>query len=337
MSHYALFLWPYKKLALAELAAHGITATSGTNARILSAHITDTKILHYCGSISKRWKIVTKDELLSMEFAMIATDKNTWVLMKKKWLVRRFKEADITKSDLEIKKKGAEIRPLDKKWEQYAIVQDRQDVELRSDIEFNKPDTSMKIGMMPAKLAASMISISGVVAGQTIYDPFIWLGTTALVANTQWINCLWSDLNVTSTKRNVQRWFEQERKTDARISLRKHDVREPLKNNLAQKTDAIVTEWSLWPIVTQRTPIKEIINNKASVTALWKQTISQWLTYFETFPRVVATLPRYTRVEDGVSTELWPWLAKQWLTMTAVDTYARAKQQVQRQIVIIEK
>lgn len=335
MTH-ALILWPYTHLAHAELSARRITFETTKNPRIV---ITQTPVdITFLGTISKAWDLIHKDELLTQEYKIVATNKNTWVFLKKNGITKRFKESDPTKSDLAIKKNGVEIRPLADEKDTYVIIDQRQDIQLRSDIEFAKPDTSMKIWMMPAKLTASMISLSWATKWSTIYDPFIGLWTTAFVANTQGINCLWSDLAITSAKRNTKRRQEQSHATDAKISLRKHDMTTTQKNQLAHKTQAIVTEWRLGPIVNQRTPLAEIHKNKELVTQLWTKTLGQITDFYgEKIPVIIATLPRYTRLWSGVSDMLQDTIAQYGLTMTIVDTYARPRQQVQRQIVIIKQ
>ncbi len=104
----------------------------------------------------------------------------------------------------------------------------------------------MQIGMMPSKLAHMMINIGLTQVDKkdsTIYDPFVGLGTTALLANHFGYDCIASDIDVTAAKRNVAWWNEGSlANKERRITLFKHDIFEPLKKPFLKEADLIISE-----------------------------------------------------------------------------------------------
>lgn len=128
------------------------------------------------------------------------------------------------------------------------VVSGYQDISLYEMIDFNKPVNSMQIGMMPSKLALTMINI-GLSACKdsndiTIYDPFVGLGTTAFLANALGYDCIASDIEMSAAKQNIGRWQEKaaQRNDDKRITTFKHDIYEPLKKPFLANVNLIVTE-----------------------------------------------------------------------------------------------
>ena len=71
--------------------------------------------------------------------------------------IRRYKIVPLEHTDKEIKTKGKELINLD--MGRYGIVDHYQDIQLYETIDFEKPDRSMQMGMMPSKLAHIMINI----------------------------------------------------------------------------------------------------------------------------------------------------------------------------------
>jgi tRNA G10 N-methylase Trm11 len=108
----------------------------------------------------------------------------------------------------------------------------------------------MQIGMMPAKLTHQLISI-GVYTHQqnhttdtqpTIRDPFVGFGTTSIVTNAYSYNTIGSDINISQAKQNITRRSDHALSTDAKITLRKHDMTTPLTDPVYEYADIIVSE-----------------------------------------------------------------------------------------------
>jgi hypothetical protein len=109
----------------------------------------------------------------------------------------------------------------------------------------------MNIGMMPSKLALTLINIgvgeyesnNTIKHLNTIWDPFCGFGTTNFLANALNHNTIASDINVTSMKQNSKRRPTQSfyNKNGKELIL-KQDVTEEFKSPLLHHADIIVSE-----------------------------------------------------------------------------------------------
>ncbi|KKR06042.1 MAG: hypothetical protein UT34_C0001G0082 [candidate division WS6 bacterium GW2011_GWF2_39_15] len=82
-----------------------------------------------------------------------------------------------------------------------------QNIEFFSKVEFDKPYTNKEMGVLPAKLATIMINLLGLKDGETIWDPFCGSGTVPLVALSNGLNVLASDIDVKAvegTQKNIE-------------------------------------------------------------------------------------------------------------------------------------
>jgi tRNA G10 N-methylase Trm11 len=124
-------------------------------------------------------------------------------------------------------------------------------------VDFEKPGSGMGIGMMPAKLALTMINIalahhqanhkseaaaSPVEGEYTIYDPFCGFGTTGFLANAHGYHVICSDINGSLIKSNLAWRQTHARHTDHRFTAFKHDATDPITKPFVKHTDVIVTE-----------------------------------------------------------------------------------------------
>ena len=108
----------------------------------------------------------------------------------------------------------------------------------------------MGIGMMPAKLALTMINIAlayhqanhETKEEYTVYDPFCGFGTTGFLANAHGYQAICSDINGSLTKPNLVWWQTHARHTDHRFTAFKHDATDPITKPFVKHTDIIVTE-----------------------------------------------------------------------------------------------
>lgn len=108
----------------------------------------------------------------------------------------------------------------------------------------------MGIGMMPSKLALTMINIAlahhqaahEVQTEYTVYDPFCGFGTTGFLANAHGYHVICSDINGSLIKPNLAWWQTHARHTDHRFTAFKHDATDPITKPFVKHTDVIVTE-----------------------------------------------------------------------------------------------
>ena len=275
--------------------------------------------------------------------------KELWVHLKKQISsVKRFKLVDLIHTDLEIKESGTEIINIDTI--QYGIVQWYQNIKLYEAIDFGKPVGGMNIGMMPSKLALTLINMwvgeyevnkksDWVLSNPTVRDPFCGFGTTNFLVNTLWYNTIASDINVTSMKQNTKR-----RKTqsffspDSKELILKHDVTQEFSSPLFSHADIIVSEWWLGHIVTSRTApfemniyaqeVKTLYNTFAKNSTTLAKNNKKWLT-------IVITIPVWLKYEISVSQDILQEFISLWRTARLIDQpYSREKQLIGRQILV---
>ena len=144
-----------------------------------------------------------------------------------------------------------------------------QDIEAYTKRDYSK-SRDMQVGMLPPKLSQMLINFSG---GKRVYDPFVWLGTILIesvyMGNTTVYGSDLAESMVETSSENLQtlqkaKKFSYEiKKLNAKFVEEFHDL---------HKTDAIVTEWYLWEVMTQKNiSVERIEKQKDSL-----QKIYQW-------------------------------------------------------------
>jgi len=89
----------------------------------------------------------------------------------------------------------------------YAKTLGVQDIDLYSKVEFGKPVTDKKTGVLPAKLARILVNLSRVHEGGKLWDPFCGSGTIPMMALLNGIDVYCSDIDpsaVTNCKKNIE-------------------------------------------------------------------------------------------------------------------------------------
>lgn len=321
-----------------------------------------------CAVLIKWWTIVSSADLSddklttddnSSRYATIGVEtKELWSHLKKQIAsVKRFKLVDLIHTDLEIKTSGTEIINIDTI--QYGIVQGYQNIALYEVIDFGKPVGWMNVGMMPSKLALTLITIgiweyeknkitedkkklSLADNSLTIRDPFCGFGTTNFLVNALGYNTIASDINVTSIKQNNKRRSNQSfAQAHSKQLVLKQDVLEEFKSPLFYHADLIVSEWWLGHIVTSRTApfeinlyaqeVKELYLTFAHNSTTLAQNNKKWLT-------LVISIPVWLKYEISVSDDILQEFISLWRTARLVDQpYKREKQLIGRQILIASK
>ncbi len=302
-----------------------------------------------CAALIKRWTIYSNQELSDLED--IKSDigvetKELWSHLKKQiQKIKRFKIIELIHTDLEIKWSWTEIINIDNN--NYGLVQGYQNIALYEAIDFWKPVGGMNIGMMPSKLALTLINIG---IGEyeknkksnwniTIRDPFCGFWTTNFLVNSLWYNTIASDINVTSMKQNSKRRQTQSfyGKNSEELIL-KQDVTEEFKSPLFRHADIIVSEWWLGHIVTSRTApfetnvyaqeVKTLYTAFAKNTTALAKHNNKGLT-------LVITIPVWLKYDISVSEDIMNEFISLWRTARLItQPYSREKQLVGRQILI---
>ncbi len=334
-----------------------------------------------CAALIKRWTIVSNKEISDRDniksdigvekLSTIGVEtKELWSHLKKQiQKIKRFKIIELIHTDLEIKWSWTEIINIDNN--NYGVVQWYQNITLYEAIDFWKPVGGMNIGMMPSKLALTLINIgigeyeevinykSWVISWKkelntsnltlttpTIWDPFCGFGTTNFLVNALWYNTIASDINVTSIRQNSKRRMSlppikgelRGFSSDAKELILKQDVTEEFKSPLFRHADIIVSEWWLGHIVTSRTaPFETNVyaqEVKTLYTAFAKNTTALAKNNNKGLTLVI-TIPVWLKYDISVSEDIKDQFISLWRTARLItQPYSREKQLVGRQILI---
>lgn len=206
---------------------------------------------------------------------------STKKILKENWVSSRFINKDFTSLSSaqiiweKLVKSGSDysyIFDFDKKyiWKTIWV----QDIYSYSKRDYSK-DRDMQTWMLPPKLCQMMINIS---SGKTVYDPFVWLGTVLIESILMWNKKVYgSDLNQTMvehSRNNIFKFAQENNITLEDIEFIKLNAKFINESNilLEKNIDAIVTEWYLWEIMTQKNiSIDRIDKQKESLISIYEK------------------------------------------------------------------
>lgn len=283
--------------------------------------------------------LVQENNLDFTDYKIVGTNIKLTKKDKLKYNIKRYKEIDLIKTDLEVKTKWIEVLffPQGEVW----LVDYYQNIPLYEYIDFDKPVRSMNIGMMPSKLTHLLLNLSTAFEDdKTVYDPFAGLGTTTMLTNYFWYNALGSDINITPCKQNLKEWEKsQYYNKNIKSMLFKQDITTDFKNKIVNFTTNVVSEWFLWPVVWKYLNKKEAENLEKSFQDIYIKWI-QNLIKLPKLENIVITFPAYFLKDKTFHTfeNTFDKLLKNWLNIEFLDDiYHRKWQKIWRQIVIIRK
>ena len=372
--------WKNKQISLEELKLVWHTNIRFYNASFFTFDMEEKneKLLYQLWWLIKWGRIVEywdlKDLLQDVKIIW-SNDKWLWDQLKSDKIVRRYKNVSMQHTDLEIKKKWKELIRI---WSVIWLVLWYQNISLYEDIDFGKPARSMNMWMMPAKLAHILINIAlnkienwnieilsfvhqdkkydGQKSNNTnmftsfhfssfpycIYDPFVWSWTTGFLANYMWFDFLWSDKNIEYVKKNYNWWKTTKRHQNNNFfEIFQQDIFKPLDvREKYLESMLIVTEWRLWPIVTQKTDWNQIKLFQQEVLKLYQAFLNNISNLFKTnnikLPTMVFTIPYYINQNNFIESDLKSLSTKLWRKFNSVEEiYAREWQFVGRKIIIL--
>lgn len=149
-----------------------------------------------------------------------------------------------------------------------------QDIDSYSKRDYSK-DRDMQTGMLPPKLCQMMINIS---SWKTIYDPFVWLWTVLIESILMWNKKIYgSDLNQTMvehSRNNIFKFAQENNIILEDVEFIKLNAKFINESSvlLEKNIDAIVTEWYLWEIMTQKNiSIDRINKQKESLISIYEK------------------------------------------------------------------
>ena len=133
------------------------------------------------------------------------------------------------------------------------FLQQVQDIDLWSSLDYSRPERDMKIGMLPSKLARIMLNLANIPREEGgFWDPFCGLGTLIMQGQLLSYYSYGSDVNkevLQKAEKNVAWLKEIGLVKQLKYRLFKHDIkRNPLNNKILRdiarfgRFDAIVTE-----------------------------------------------------------------------------------------------
>ncbi len=362
---YFAILWKNPEISKAELQLIQPTDISYPKKGVVMFETQHAERISTLGGIIKAGRVVQERdlpiELQDCKIIGIKEDANGKHL-KKTIGIRRFKLVDYFHTDKEIKEKGKELINLGN-W-LYGIVEQYQNIWLYEAIDFDKPDRSMKMGMMPAKLTHIMINIwlnesqlstpftergrAGTAGDLVIYDPFVGSWTTWFLANALGFDFIGSDINIKHIERNLPRWktttFYHPEHT---FEIFQHDINLPFpKNDFSDISGdfsdlLIVTEGRLGPIVKVGTDEREISAIQQETAKFYQNFIIQINNLFTgqvKRPVIVFTIPMYSG-KNYIETDIIKTIKNfKWWELSAIpEVYQRENQNIGRKILIVKK
>lgn len=168
---------------------------------------------------------------------------------------------------------------LVKKWTDYSIVDIDgvktvfqtiwvQDIDAYSQRDYGK-SRDMQVWMLPPKLCQIMINISW---WKKIYDPFVGLWTVLIESVYMWNTEVYgSDLSDSMVFASTQNLQSLKPEFDFISQIEKLNAKFIWEFPQLHKTDAIVTEWYLWEVMTQKNiSLERIEKQKQSLEKIYK-------------------------------------------------------------------
>ena len=341
-------------ISKAELQLIQPTNISSPKKGVITFDTDQPELISTLGGLIKAWPVVREKDLPTIlenipiiGIKELANGKH----LKNTIGIRRFKLVDFSHTDKEIKEKGKELINIGNG--DYGVVEWYQNIALYETIDFDKPARSMHMWMMPAKLTHIMINIwlnnSWLVthnSSLTIYDPFVWSGTTWFLANALWYDFIGSDINISYAQKNIERWKQNKLyQANHDLMIFKQDINQPWPHGQPEEMfgwkvpQLIVTEWRLWPIVTRDMSSKQIETIQQEVSGFYEWFIIQIHNLFfskKEKPVIVFTIPVYpgkNYIESNL-TSLTKDLKQRSLTSIS-EVYQRPNQNIGRKILII--
>jgi len=213
-----------------------------------------------------------------------------------------------------------------------------QNIDKYSKRDFDKPKRDAKNGMLPPKLAQTMINLAG--ETKIIYDPFCGTGTVLMEGLLMGKEVIGSDLNqmmVNFTNENIK-WLRQEENTGKALLTFQKDATKLVQNEIPEDIDAIITEGYLGrPFLNTPTPaqIEQSFKELLEMHKNWLSTIHKitskdiTIVMCKTGYRVnerILHMPNFKETIEKIGFKI-----------TETFTYERSTQIVIRDIIILKK
>lgn len=181
-------------------------------------------------------------------------------------------------------------------------VQDFEDYGRR---DYQRPARDDGNGMIPPKVAQSMINLSGLRANEVGLDPFCGVGTILQESMLMGYRMIGSDLSkfaINNSDKNLE-WFRNRYKLPkGRSHLEVSDAKEVSKMvervvslGVFKTISAVITEGYLGPLFTKFPDEFEIKKSFEELKELWTGSLKDWVKFLPKGAKVVFCLPAYKR------------------------------------------
>ena len=233
------------------------------------------------------------------------------------------------------------------------------DIDAWSKRDFEKPARDAKRGMLPPKLARTMVNLSGISSG-TILDPFCGTGTISMEAALLGFSGIASDADpeaIEATKKNID-WLKTvipataviPAKAGIHINILQSDARD-VARRIKKDVHAIVTEPFLGN--PKKLTHEQREEHAQGIADLYSDALKNWTKFLENGSRVVMVIPLYKTKKGLVAIPIHDKISK--LGYEVIDPpiktlslddqlspagnllYGRDDQRVLREIIILKK
>ena len=231
-----------------------------------------------------------------------------------------------------------------------------QNFELYNKLDYGRPASDAKSGMLPPKLAQTMINLAENPKKKEdliLLDPFCGSGTVLMQAISQgFIHIEASDLSakaVSDTRENLTYASEVLDKKDLEINIQELDV-----NNLStgieeSSVDLVVTEIYLGPPLTGRETKGQLIKTRNELKDLYKTAFDEIYKILKVGGKLVITIPIYKYKDEDINFRIKELIEDSFIEVKIIEEYKdlytkynsliykRDRQKLWREIFILEK
>jgi len=228
-----------------------------------------------------------------------------------------------------------------------------QPFEQYSKRDYGRPGRDPKRGMLPPKLARSMVHFARASEGGLIADPFCGIGTVLQEAMLLGYKTIGTDIDEEAVRAAVENaaWLSEQEGVAAEENVEVLDARNLTKRFAPDSFDAVVSELDLGPPLGGRESSQEVRQTESRLSGLYTESLSMIHTALKPQARAVIAWPYFAGHDIYVSAfndlsgigfkliEPYPEAYQQILPLSDRGTliYGRAGQQVFREILILEK
>jgi tRNA G10 N-methylase Trm11 len=214
-----------------------------------------------------------------------------------------------------------------------------QPYNLFSKLDYGRPNRDEKSGMLPLKLAQTMINLSGAEKMDVICDPFCGSGTIIQQAMFLGYKHIFgfdkSKKAVRDTMANTT-WFKEKYKFNASLDIRQMDTQTMSQNLKKNSVDAIITETYLGPPLKGYEKAEQMETQVWDLKKLYKSFFQNSLKILKDAGVIIVVLPEYKIQNYSYNFNIIKLLPKE-LVVDDHWVYSRENQKVIRHIYKLHK